>query len=227
MTADATATPLVDAVLFDYGGVMTGPVGDSIRAWHTADRIDPASFSRTLKAWLSRRVNWETPMHQLETGEMTIEEFEKVFAAQLMTVDGLVPEAAGILGRMFAEMRPDPVMFALVEELRAGGIRVGLLSNSWGNTYPRERIDALFDPVVISGEIGLRKPQAAIYHHALDLLGGVPASRVLFVDDADPNVVGAQAVGLRTLLHTGPQCTRAAMAALIPALAPASREELA
>ena len=220
------AAPLVDAVLFDYGGVMTGPVGDSIRAWHSADGIDPASFTRTLKQWLSRTVNWETPIHQLETGALSIEEFERIFAAELTTVDGAAPEAAGILGRMFAEMRPDPVMFELVEELRSCGIKVGLLSNSWGNTYPRAEIDALFDPVVISGEVGLRKPHAAIYQHAVEQLG-LPAGRVLFVDDAEPNIIGAQSVGLRALLHTSPRCTRAALAALVPALSPTPREVLA
>jgi putative hydrolase of the HAD superfamily len=226
MSTEARATPLVDAVLFDYGGVLTGPVGDSIRAWHAADGIDPASFTRTLKQWLSRTVDWETPIHQLETGEMSNDEFERVFAAELTTLEGGAPEASGILGRMFAQMRPDPDMFALVEELRGCGVRVGLLSNSWGNTYPRAEIDALIDPVVISGEIGLRKPQAAIYEHALEQLD-LPASRVLFIDDAEPNIIGAQAVGLRALLHTHPRSTRAALAAFVPALTPTSRKALA
>jgi putative hydrolase of the HAD superfamily len=209
--------PLVDAVLFDYGGVLTGPVGESITAWHAADGIDPASFSTTLKQWMSRTVHWTTPIHQLETGDISITEFEETFAAALVTVDGRPLAAEGILGRMFAEMRPDSSMFLLAEALRACGIKVGLLSNSWGNTYPRARIDALFDPVVISGEVGLRKPQAAIYEHAIELLG-VPAGRVLFVDDAEPNIIGAQAIGLRALLHTSSRCTRAALEALVPDL---------
>jgi putative hydrolase of the HAD superfamily len=225
VSSEATATPLVDAVLFDYGGVLTGPVGDSIRSWHQTDGIDPASFTRALKAWLSRTVDWETPIHQLETGAMSKEEFEAVFAAELTTLDGGVPEASGLLGRMFAGMQPDPQMFALVEELKATGVRVGLLSNSWGNTYPRPRIDELFDPIVISGEVGLRKPQASIYQHALEELG-LPAGRVLFIDDAEPNIIGAQAVGLRALLHTDQRSTRAALAALVPALSPTSREAL-
>ena len=212
-----TSEPLIDAVLFDYGGVLTGPVGDSITAWHAADGIDPVSFSSTLKQWMSRTVHWTTPIHQLETGEIEIAEFEVLFAEALTTVDGGPVVAEGILGRMFAEMRPDPKMFVLAEALRACGIKVGLLSNSWGNTYPRERIDALFDPVVISGEIGLRKPQAAIYEHALDLLG-VPAGRVLFIDDAEPNILGAQAIGMRALLHTSPRCTATALSALVPQL---------
>lgn len=213
---------LIDAVLFDYGGVLTGPVGTSIRAWHDADGIDPVSFTATLRRWLSRTVDWSTPVHRLETGELAVEEFEELFAAELRTVDGRPVQPEGILSRMFAEMRPAAEMFELVEDLRAVGVPVGLLSNSWGNTYPRERIDALFDPVVVSGEVGLRKPRPEIYEHALRLLDR-PAERVLFIDDAEPNVLGAQAVGLRALLHTDPRRTRTAIAALVPALDPRPR----
>jgi putative hydrolase of the HAD superfamily len=108
-------------------------------------------------------------------------------------------------------------MFALVEDLRAAGVRVALLSNSWGNTYPRERIDALFDTVVISGEVGLRKPHAAIFELALERLG-LPAEQAVFVDDAEPNVLGARAVGMTAIQHTGPAATRAALSELVPAL---------
>lgn len=220
------SAPLVDAVLFDYGGVMTNPVSDSIGQWLDEDGIDPASFSQTLKQWLSRTVHWATPIHRLETGQLAIDEFEALFAAQLRTIDGRPLAASGIVARLFARMQPDEEMFDLVGELRATGIKAGLVSNSWGNTYPRDRIDELFDPVLISGAIGLRKPQPAIYHHALELLD-VPAGRVLFVDDAEPNIIGAQAVGVRALLHTSPVCTRAALAALIPDLSPISRGVLA
>ena len=84
MSTESRATPLVDAVLFDYGGVLTGPVGDSIRAWHAADGIDPASFTRTLKQWLSRTVDWETPIHQLETGD---DPFSELFSRSPKIVD--------------------------------------------------------------------------------------------------------------------------------------------
>nr|BFE74649.1 hypothetical protein GCM10020092_079500 [Actinoplanes digitatis] len=120
-------------------------------------------------------------------------------------------------------MRPDPEMFALARSLRDLGARVGMLSNSWGNTYPRDRIDALLDPVVISGEVGLRKPLAPIYHLMLKRLG-LRAERVLFVDDAEPNLVGARAVGMRALLHTDAATTRTAIAELIPGLTPQRQE---
>jgi putative hydrolase of the HAD superfamily len=208
-----------DAVLFDYGGVLTGPVKHSISEWLAADAIEPESFSRTLRAWLSRDAEHGTPVHRLETGELTGADFETLLAAELRTTDGRAVAPAGILRRLFAGMQPDPAMFALAEELRATGLKVGLLSNSWGNTYPRARIEALLDPVVISGEVGLRKPHAAIYELALDRLG-VPAHRVLFIDDAEPNVLGARSVGLQALLHTDHLSTRAALAELVPELNP-------
>ena len=205
----------VDAVVFDYGGVLTNRVRDSIAAWLEADGIEPASFSRTLKAWLSREAAEGTPIHRLETGELTVEEFDVLLAAALTTVDGGPVHPVGVLARLFAGMRPDPEMFALAEDLRDLGVRVALLSNSWGNTYPRERIDALFDPVVISGEVGLRKPLAPIYELTLERLG-LQAERVVFVDDAEPNVLGARAVGMRALLHADAAATRAALADLVP-----------
>jgi putative hydrolase of the HAD superfamily len=208
---------VVDAVVFDYGGVLTLPVRESIDAWLEADGIDPASFSRTLKAWLSRDAQDGTPIHRLETGELSVPEFDALLAAELATVDGRPVDPVGVLKRLFAGMQPDPAMFALVEDLRAAGVRVGLLSNSWGNTYPRERIDALFHAVVISGEVGMRKPLAPIYELALERLG-IPAGRVLFIDDAEPNILGARRVGLQAFLHADAVTTRAALAALIPDL---------
>ncbi|PBC71081.1 putative hydrolase of the HAD superfamily [Streptomyces sp. TLI_235] len=207
----------VDAVVFDYGGVLTGQVRHSIAAWLEADGIEPESFSRTLRAWLSRDAEDGTPIHRLETGELTIEEFDALLAAELVTVDGTAVDPVGVLARLFAGMRPDQAMFELAGELRDLGIRVALLSNSWGNTYPRERIDPLFDPVVISGEVGLRKPLAPIYRYTSDLLG-VRSDRVLFIDDAEPNVLGARAVGMQALLHTDADTTRAALADLVPGL---------
>jgi len=207
----------VDAVLFDYGGVLTLPVRESIAAWQEADGIDPRSFSRILKAWLSRDAGDGTPIHRLETGELSIAEFDVLLAAELTTLDGGTVVPVGVLQRMFAGMRVDPAMFTLVEDLRAAGIRVGLLSNSWGNTYPRKRIDALLDPVVISGEVGLRKPQAAIYELALQRLR-LPADRVLFIDDAEPNVLGARRVGMQAFVHQDAITTRATLTPLIPDL---------
>jgi epoxide hydrolase-like predicted phosphatase len=207
----------VAAVVFDYGGVLTSPVRDSIAAWLERDRIDPKSFSRALKAWLSRSAPEGTPIHRLETGELSSEQFDALLAAELVGLDGGPVAPDGLLPALFAEMRPHPAMFALAEELRSAGVRVALLSNSWGNDYPRSRIDALFDPVVISSEVAMRKPNPEIFAHTLRLLGVEPGAAVL-VDDAAPNIEGARRAGMRTILHVDAHATRKELARLVPGL---------
>jgi epoxide hydrolase-like predicted phosphatase len=207
----------VDAAVFDYGGVLTTAVRDSIAAWLDRDAIDPASFSRTIKAWLSRSAPDHTPIHRLETGELSTAEFDALLAAELVGKDGGAVAPGDLLKSMFAQMRPDPVMFDLVQDLKNAGVRVALLSNSWGNTYPRDRIDAVFDLVVISAEVGMRKPNPDIFAHALDLLD-VPPERVVFIDDAEPNTDAAARLGMHTVLHTDPEDTRKKLARLVPAL---------
>ncbi|MET8352506.1 HAD family phosphatase [Micromonospora sp. NPDC005206] len=209
MTHGESAT--VAAVVFDYGGVLTSPVRDSTVAWLNRDGIDPASFSRTLKAWMSRSAPEGTPIHRLETGELAAAQFDTLLAAELVATNGLPVAPNGLLQALFAEMRPDPLMFDLVEELKSAGVRVALLSNSWGNTYPRELIDALFDPVVISGEVGMRKPNPEIFAHTLKLLDVEPGAAV-FIDDAVANIEGARRAGLRTVLHVDVHTTRRQLA---------------
>lgn len=206
----------MDAVLLDYGGVLTNPVRESIEAWLAADDIEPASFSRTLRSWLSRNATDGSPIHRLETGHLLPEDFETILAAELVRVDGGPVEPAGILARLFARMRPDPVMLRLATDLARTGVRVGLVSNSWGVGYPRDLLSD-FHPLVISHEVRLRKPSAAIFQLAIDQLG-LPAHRVAFVDDAEVNVLGARAVGLHAIQHTSAPRTRAALASLVPRL---------
>jgi len=205
-------------VVFDFGGVLTNPLHEVLADWMARDAIDPDSFTRVLKQWYSRRVAPGTPIHRLETGQLPVAEFNVLLAAELTTVDGSVVAPDGLLDRVFAGMGIDDGMVALVRELRALGLRVALLSNSWGNFYPRTLLDSLLDPVVISEEVGLRKPEAAIYELTLARLG-LPAERVVFLDDSQPNVDGAIAVGMRALLHRDAASTRAALAPHLDGLA--------
>jgi FMN phosphatase YigB (HAD superfamily) len=96
---------------------------------------------------------------------------------------------------------------------------VALLSNSWGNTYPRELIDALFETVVISGEVGMRKRNPDIFTHTLDLLDARP-DQVVFIDDGEPNTDGAARLGIHTILHTDPDSTASKLARLLTTLVP-------
>jgi len=215
----------VKAVVFDYGGVLTTPMGDSITAWLETDGIRPESFTSALKEWLGRNAEPGTPIHRLETGELSIEQFDALLAARLTTYSGTPVDPAGVLRRLFAGMGTDEDMYLLIAELRAAGLKVALLSNSWGNTYPRGRLAELMDAIVISGEVGLRKPDPAIYRLVLERLDVAPQEAV-FVDDAEPNLEGARAVGLVTVLHRDAAGTRAALTKLIPDLSETLSETL-
>ncbi|MBS1675261.1 MAG: HAD family phosphatase [Actinobacteria bacterium] len=209
--------PDVAAVIFDYGGVLTTSTGDAVRAWIESDALSPDSFRRTLGRWLSQPADAETPIHRLERGEIASDAFNTLLAADLVRTDGTHVEAEGLLDRMFAGIQLDEAMFDLVDDLRASGLRTGLLSNSWGNDYPHERLRASFDHLVISGDVGMRKPQPEIYELALRGLDVEPQS-VVFVDDVALNIAAASSLGMRTIHHSSPVTTRALLAAMVPGL---------
>lgn len=208
----------VRAVVLDFGGVLTTPVADTVAAWLSADGIRTDSFEDAMRAWLGRDAPDGNPVHGLETGVLPVAEFEQVLAARLVGPGGAAVPADGLLTRLFAEMRPEPAMLALVRDLRAAGVSTGLLSNSWGNTYPPDVRDGLFDAVVISGEVGLRKPDPRIFAYVLDALG-VAASEAAFVDDVRPHVEAALDLGLHAVQHEDPVTTRSWLAARVPGLA--------
>ena len=86
-------------------------------------------------------------------------------------------------------------MFDAVAAARRAGIRTGLVSNSWGEEgYDRARFDELFDVLVISGELGIRKPAPEIYALAAERLGR-PPERCVFVDDLPGNLKPAARAG--------------------------------
>ena len=215
-----------------FVGVTASPDNASvIAAWAEADGVRPDSFRRFVERWLPDSAPADSPIHRLETGALPGPEFERLLAAELVATDGRRVDPAGLLGRMFAQLHPDSAMFDLVHDLRASGVRVGLVSNSWANTYPRAQIEELFDPVVISCEVGLRKPDRAIYELAL-ASWGLPAAQVVFVDDAGPNAEGARSAGLVGVRHLDALTTRQALAERLPELSspaldrrPATRSE--
>ncbi|WP_086824789.1 HAD family phosphatase [Allokutzneria sp. NRRL B-24872] len=213
----------VRALVVDYGGVLTTPIGPSFATWMAGDGIDPASYGEMLRDWLGRDAPPDSPVHLLERGELDVTEFNRVLAARLTTVDGraIVPE--GLLDRAFATVHADADMLDLLRAARAAGLRTALLSNSWGNSYPMDVLAPLFDELVISGEVGMRKPEARIYQLTADRLGIAPR-RCLFLDDAQPNVDGALRTGMQALLHKDSAVTIRAVAGLVPALADELRE---
>jgi epoxide hydrolase-like predicted phosphatase len=196
------------ALVVDWGGVLTVPLDGAMAAWADADGVDFEHFTDVLRGWRSLAEGESglgpaaVPVHALERGEMTPGEFEQLLAGEL-DARGSPVSAAGLLGRMLAGLeQPEPAMHAVVRRARASGLRTALLSNSWGNTYDRTGWDEMFDAVVISGEVGMRKPEARIFRHTAELLS-VGTTECVLVDDLPWNVDGARATGMDAVLHRG------------------------
>lgn len=188
----------VRGLLLDYGGVLTSSVVESFAAFCVAEGIDPETFRRIVLE--TARVP-DSVFHQVEIGKIPQEDFDVRLAAVLSEASGKPITAAGLKQRLFAASVPDERMRAAVARARAKGVRTALVSNSWGgNDYPRDSFDELFDAVVISGEVGVRKPDAAIYLMAASKIGVEPGACV-FVDDFRVNCEGAEAVGMASILH--------------------------
>jgi len=205
------------ALVVDYGGVLTSPLDEAMHAWCEGDRIDNAHFRELMATWLGQPSASQTgpganPAYRLERGELTGPEFERLLASELRSVDGRPLTADGMLRRMFAGFQAAPAMHDAVRQVRAAGHRTALLSNSWGLDYDRTGWGELFDVTVISGEVGLRKPEPEIYLLTAERLGVSPHECV-FVDDLGPNVRAAEQVGMTGIRHVDPAQTIAEIAA--------------
>lgn len=193
---DTDARPT--ALLVDFGGVLTTNVFESFRAFCRAEGLDPDAVKKTFR----ERPEALELLRRLEVGELEEEEFAERFGPIIG-----VRETRGLVDRLFAGMKPDEAMIAAVERARANGIKTGLISNSWGRgRYDRELLPKLFDAVVISGEVGLHKPQPEIYELAAERIDE-PCERCVFVDDLRENCEGAEAVGMTAILHRGAEST--------------------
>ncbi|TCC01975.1 HAD family hydrolase [Kribbella soli] len=205
-------------LLVDWGGVLTSGLEPALRRWAELDDFDFDSYLEAVMKWLpSESVTAElNPVHALERGQIAVPDFERKLASILVRRDGTPVPAEGLIERMFAHFEHQPAMSALVRRVNEHGIRTALLSNSWGNTYPRDTWDGMFDDIVISGEVGLRKPEPEIFQLAAERLGLEPAECV-FIDDLQLNVDGAHAVGMTAILHTEYDETRRALETLFGA----------
>lgn len=190
-------------LVVDWGGVLTSSLTDGLEAWAATDGIDYADYRAAMKALLGNDSDVEVrfnPVHALERGELEVPAFEEHLGAALSARLGRPVPTEGLLARMFDQFGHAADMVGLVRRAHDAGIRTALLSNSWGNDYPREGWDKMFDVVVISGEVGMRKPDADIFEHTLDLLD-LPARDCVFVDDLRRNVAAAVTLGFVGVHH--------------------------
>ena len=180
-------------LIVDFGGVLTTDIFVSFRRFCEAEGLDPETVrDRFLNDPEARRL-----LEELETGRMREAEFEPAFAAVLEV------ESERLIDRLFGGMEPDEAMVEGVRAARAAGVRTAMLSNSWGDDrYDRRQLQELFDAWVISGEVGIRKPDPAIYELAAERLG-LPPEACVFVDDLPGNLKPARAIGMATVVHRG------------------------
>ena len=214
------------ALLVDFGGVLTNDISDCIDDFCVNEGIDPAGYDAVIAQWLGEGGSElaRNPAYLLERGELTESEFEAELAALLAPHARRPLRADGMLTRMFAASRHEPAMISVVRRARRNGVRTALLSNSWSmNVYDRASFAELFDAVVISGEVAMRKPEPEIYLHTARMLDVAPGACV-FVDDIASNVHGAVAVGMVGIHHRSAAETTAELTVLFgDALAPGLR----
>jgi epoxide hydrolase-like predicted phosphatase len=185
----------VRGLLVDFGGVLTTNVFQSFREFSEREGLDPDHVKEKFRS---------DPealglLRKLEKGEVDVDEFEPAFAAAI-GVDG----HEGLVERLFRGIGPDEPMVDAVRAARRAGVKTGLISNSWGSglQYDDAMMDELFDAVVISGDVGMHKPQPEIFELGAERIG-VPPAECVFVDDLRENCEGAEAVGMTAILHRG------------------------
>jgi epoxide hydrolase-like predicted phosphatase len=200
--------------LFDFGGVFTPSPFDGARSYGAQIGASP---ERVLELVFGPyHEDTDHPWHRLERGEIPLAEARDAIVA-LGRAEGVDADPF----KLFASMASGPrgAHDAMVERARAiaaRGYRTALVTNnilefreSWRRMLPA---DELFQVIVDSSEVRMRKPNPAIFHHTLALLGGVAPEECLFLDDAASNVEAAERLGIRGVLVKGD--LRDALAAL-------------
>jgi putative hydrolase of the HAD superfamily len=202
-----------DALIVDFGGVLTTPLQDAMV--HFADDLGIELQDLVRVALRAYAGHDDDLVHGFETGHISEEDFASEFADRLQEVSGKHVDPVGLVTRIFAGMTAEEDMMEAVVSVRRAGYSTALLSNSWGlDLYPRHRFPEMFDVVVISGEVGLRKPDPDIFTMTTENLG-IPAERCVFVDDHPGHLKAAIEVGMTTVLHRAPQETIAELEGLL------------
>lgn len=194
-----------DAVLFDLSGVVI----TSAFAPFVSVLGDQLPFDEALELMMgSYSEDTDHPWHRVERGEIEMAEWfahvDQEVKARGLTADW------GKLTSAFEQLVVHEVVVERIRTLRADGYRVALVTNnvregseSWRSMLDDD-VDELFDAVVDSSSIGMRKPDPRIYLHALELLGSVEPARAVFLDDHPGNIEGARRAGLVGILVDDP-----------------------
>jgi putative hydrolase of the HAD superfamily len=192
--------PEIEVIVSDFGGVLTTPLLTSFMAIQDEIGISPENLGKAMRTITAE--DGENPLYALERGEMAEVDFLARVSDGLEPLLGHRPELHRFREVYFEALRPNPPMIELMRELKASGKRMAMLTNNvrewepvWRSMLP---VDEIFETVVDSGFVGVRKPEARIYELTLDRLG-LPAEACLFVDDLLPNIEGARAAGMNAV----------------------------
>src|SRR3954452_4699926 len=191
---------VIEAVLFDFNGVLTtSPFAHMAALGDDAGIAGQAVLDLMLGPYDD---DTDHSWHRFERGEITAAEYGADLFAR--AAEAKMDLDFTSLGNMMSRLEVHDIVVERVRTLRADGYRTGLVTNNvkeaslqWREMVP---VDELFDVIVDSSQVGMRKPNPAIFLHALELLGGIAPSAAVFLDDAAGNVAGAQRAGLHAIL---------------------------
>ena len=187
----------IEAIVSDFGGVLTTPLLTSFMAIQDEIGITPENLGKGMRTIAEE--DGANPLYALEKGEITEGAFLERLSDGLEPLLGHRPQLHRFREVYFEALHPNPPMIKLMRELKAEGKRMAMLTNNvreweplWRSMLP---VDEIFETVVDSGFVGCRKPEARIYEMTLERLG-LAAGSCLFVDDIAVNCDGAHAAGM-------------------------------
>ena len=190
---------MIRALISDFGGVLTTPLSAGFLAYQEEAPISLEDLGRGMQT--AAEVYGEHPLHSLERGEITEQEFARRLAEQLH--DGF--DLARLRELYFELIDPNEPMIGFIGEQRRRGLRTALLTNNVREWEPLWRaklpeLDEIFEIVVDSAFVGMRKPEPGIYELTVERLGDdLRAEQCLFVDDIELNCQAAGELGMTTV----------------------------
>lgn len=192
----------IRAVISDFGGVLTTPLLGSFAAFQDETGISAQSLGEAMQRIAERE--GEHPLFELERGRITEAHFLNSLRRELTPALGHEPELHRFSEIYFDALDPNEPMIEEMRDLKARGYRMALLTNNVREWEPLWRgmlpVDEIFEVIVDSAFVGIRKPEPAIYELVLERIGGgVGAADCLFVDDVEDNVATARELGMRAV----------------------------
>ncbi len=190
----------IKAIISDFGGVLTTPLFAAFAAFQDEVGISPENLGKAMRVGLAE--GEDLPLYRLERGEISEDEFIERLEDGLDSILGHRPHLHHFRQKFWGALHPNEEMIALMHELKAGGLKMAMLTNNVREWEPLWRamlpVDEIFEEIVDSAFVGCRKPEARIYELTLQRIG-MPAEACLFIDDLEPNIEGAEAAGMKAV----------------------------